>query len=383
MRTNNTRPTAISLFSGAGGLDLGFARAGAYVKFSNEMDRDAAATYCANPSYLDPSTMHVGDISQYLDTLSKFRDIDLLFGGPPCQGFSVAGKMNPVDTRSKLVFTFMDAVELVRPHVFVMENVKALARLKRWESVRKNLFERACSLRYGCALVVLNASDYGVPQARERMFLIGAKGLSSSEVEKLVKSGLSNKKKVPLPVREILSRLPKFGTSENPATCTAEIRLAKNPILRRSAYDGSLLFNGRGRPMDLDSVAKTLPAQMGGNHTPIVNQIILDDASAPDWIVQYHDGLRQGNITPAKATVPDSLRRLTVREAAALQTFPANYVFCGSTSKKYRQIGNAVPCALAEAVASTALEVLLPCVREQLPEKFTGHGLRPRLYSCV
>lgn len=363
-----SNPTAISLFSGAGGMDTGFSMAGWQVVFSNEMDPDAANTYCSNPSYLDSNTMRVGDINDYMDELDGYRGVDLVFGGPPCQGFSVAGKMCPDDERSKLVFTFLDVVERTRPRLFVMENVKALAVLKRWESVRARLFERIRDLGYGFHLMVLRATDYGVPQARERMFLVGARGVPSEEVRMRMERGLMKYRADACTVREVLSHLPRYGSEGNPVTCVAAIHLAKHPILRSSAYRGSLLFNGRGRPIDLDSVAKTLPAQMGGNHTPIVNQRVLESPNAEDWIVRYHRKLINSETDPETARVPDDLRRLTVREAAALQTFPDDYVFCGPSGKRYRQIGNAVPCRLAEVVARATLDELLLCSGDELPQ---------------
>lgn len=368
MSTTVTHPTAISLFSGAGGMDTGFSMAGWHVVFSNEMDPDAASTYLSNPSYLDGKTMHVGDVNAYLEKLDAYKGVDLVFGGPPCQGFSVAGKMSPDDERSKLVFTFLDVVARTQPKCFVMENVKALASLRRWEPVRTRLFERAKKLGYGTCLIVLKATDFGVPQARERMFFIGAQGITSDKVFSHVTEGLEEYRAPARTVREVLSCLPHYGSSGNPVTCVAEVRLAKHPILRSSAYRGSLLFNGRGRPVELDSVAKTLPAQMGGNHTPIVNQSVLDSPGSEDWIVTYHRDLLEGRTSPEEAVVPGDLRRLTVREAAALQTFPDDYVFCGSMGKRYRQIGNAVPCRLAETVARVVLDRLLVNVGDEVSE---------------
>lgn len=315
--------------------------------------------------------MHVGDIHDFLPKMGKFRGTDLVFGGPPCQGFSVAGKMNPSDARSELVFTFMNVVESIKPRVFVMENVRALAKLSKWQPVRERLFEQAREFGYGCCLLLLNAADYGVPQARERMFFIGAAGMSSSMVEELIKDKLSRCRQVPQTAGEVLSSLPVYGSDGNPVTCTAAIHLAKNPIIRRSPYSGSLLFNGRGRPMNLNAVAKTLPAEMGGNHTPIVNQKLLENPSAEDWLVAYHTALCSGTIAPETARVPDDYRRLTVREAAALQTFPNDYHFCGRVAKQYRQIGNAVPCQLAELVAGAVASQLLPCTSNQRSEFFS------------
>ena len=96
--------------------------------------------------------------------------------GVLCQGFSVAGNMDPNDERSKLIFSFMDVVEKVKPKSFILENVKALAVLDKWSPVRKALFNKAYSLGYNYAeIVLLNATDYGVPQKRERMFFVGIK----------------------------------------------------------------------------------------------------------------------------------------------------------------------------------------------------------------
>lgn len=114
--------TAVSLFTGAGGMDLGFERAGIKVVFANELMKEAAQTYRAN----HPNSVMVNDdINNVMDSLSQYEGADLVFGGPPCQEFSVAGKMDPDDDRSKLIFTFLDVVERVKPRAFVMENVKA------------------------------------------------------------------------------------------------------------------------------------------------------------------------------------------------------------------------------------------------------------------
>ena len=126
--------------------------------------------------------------------------------------------------------------------------------------------------------------------------------------------------------------------------------LASRPVMRKSPYAG-MLVNGAGRPIDLNGVAPTLPASMGGNKTPIVDEISLHDESIPNWFETYHAGLMDGSITPQQMSVPDTIRRLTLKECAAIQTFPKNYKFSGRKTKQYKQIGNAVPCLFAEAVA--------------------------------
>ena len=150
---------AISLFTGAGGMDIGFEQAGIMPIFANEIMTEAVATYNANHT---PNIMVNDDIRNVIDGMSKFEGVDFVFGGPPCQGFSIAGKMNPNDERSKLIFTFLDVVEKVRPQVFVMENVKALGMLDKWELVRHRYLERSDSLGYNCVSFILNATEYGV-----------------------------------------------------------------------------------------------------------------------------------------------------------------------------------------------------------------------------
>jgi len=344
---------AISLFTGAGGMDVGFSRAGFQVVWANEINKDACETYRLNHG----GEIECGDVRQYLDKLSSFKDIDLVFGGPPCQGFSVAGKMDPNDERSKLIFTFMDVVEKVNPSVFVMENVKALAVLEKWEPIRMSLFNRARELGYEFAQIsVLNATEYGVPQKRERMFFIGikrAKKLATSFTG--FQSYLDRYKKTASPIRKLFYEIGPIGSPTNRMVCKAKITLAREPIMRKSAYAG-MLFNGAGRPIDADGYSNTLPASMGGNRTPIIDENqIFNNAS--NWVETYHNALIEGR-NPAEFVPPRHLRRITVEEAARIQTFPADYKFSGRQNSIYSQIGNAVPCELAYSVASALQDAL-------------------------
>ena len=126
----------ISLFSGAGGLDIGFKKAGFKIVWANDFDKDACQTYTTNIG----SHIVCGDINDYKSELfSKFKNIDAVIGGPPCQGFSVAGKMDPNDPRSQHVWSFVEIVKKLKPKVFVMENVRALGKLKKWQLLRKEL----------------------------------------------------------------------------------------------------------------------------------------------------------------------------------------------------------------------------------------------------
>jgi len=152
-----------------------------------------------------------------------------------------------------------------------------------------------------------------------------------------------------------LQSLGRAGTSENPNTCTAKITFATNPIMRKSPFAG-MYFNGQGRPIDIDGYANTLPASMGGNKTPFIDEEYLYGGADEDWVIGYHNGLMEKTIVPEFKEAPDRLRRITIKEAARIQTFPDDYVFVGNKGAIYTQIGNAVPCKLAEAVAQSVIE---------------------------
>ena len=340
---------SVSLFSGAGGLDVGFESAGFDTVFANEFDHDAAEAWCINR----PSHAHVmveGDINDHMDDLRKLTDVDVVFGGPPCQGFSVAGKMDPRDERSQLVWRFMDAIEIVRPSVFVMENVAALGRLAKWRTVREGIVSRGAELGYDVSYEVHHTPDYGVPENRDRIIFVGVRN-DVGKVSRFYEE-LETHRATPVTAREVILSAGEYGTDDNPQTCTSNVTLAINPVMRRSPYAG-MLVNGAGRPIDLNGIAPTLPASMGGNKTPIVDEETLHDSSVPNWFETYHQGLIDGTASPLTSTVPPSVRRLTLKECAAIQTFPDGYRFSGRKTKQYKQIGNAVPCRFAEAVATS------------------------------
>lgn len=339
------KPTFVSLYTGAGGLDLGFIAAGYEPVFSNDISYDAMQTYSAALSLIEKKhpfehqhKVVTGDIRE-VEELPDRGSADLVIGGPPCQGFSIAGKMDPNDPRSRHVFDFLAMVERIQPKAFVMENVKALAVNRRWKNIINEICDIAKKMHYEISLNILNASHYGVPQLRERMILIGTqRGVCPAPKQEEGEAKT---------VRQTLNALPKIGQPGNDQLCKAKITPARQPVLRKSPWAG-MLFNGQGRPMNLDAPAPTLPASMGGNRTPILDEASLEKNQQP-WVISYHESLMKGGSVVDH--VPEYLRRISVNEAAAIQTFPANMPWCGSQSSRYRQIGNAVPPKLAYAVA--------------------------------
>jgi DNA (cytosine-5)-methyltransferase 1 len=343
--------TGLSLFSGAGGMDVGFKKAGVDIVWSNELDKDACNTYEANHPN---ATLYRGDIRNAFHELDMYKGTDIILGGPPCQGFSVAGKMDPNDERSTLIWTYLDVVKIIKPRVFVLENVSALAKLDKWKDVRTKMFQISRDMGYSCYPFLLNSSKYGVPQKRERVFFIGFldKDIDEERIWRRILSQETPSKTI----RETISHLGPVGSLTNPHTCEARITLASNPVLRKSPYAG-MIFNGMGRPLDIEGISNTLPASMGGNKTPIIDEALLHQQAKDNWIVDYHSKLMKG-VTPEFSEAPSRLRRLTINEAALIQTFPEDYIFKGSKSAVYRQIGNAVPCLLAQAVATAVIDEL-------------------------
>ena len=344
----------VSLYSGAGGLDLGFIAAGFTPVFANDINADAMKTYAAAMDAISKKTdimpnhrIVTGDIRE-VEELPERGSAELVIGGPPCQGFSVAGKMDPNDPRSRHVFDFLGMVERVQPQAFVMVNVKALAKNKRWAGTIAGWRKQAEESGDKTNLAVLNSADYGVPQTRERMFLVGFKNHSIAyEYPKpTVKEWIG--------VADALRGLPRLGEPGNDQICKAKVTTAKSPVLRPSPFAG-MLFNGQGRPMDMDKPAPTLPASIGGNRTPIVDQETLETGTR-QWVEEYHEELQSGGQTVD--SVPPRLRRISVQEAATIQTFPRDMPWYGSQCSRYRQIGNAVPPKMAFAVAQSVAEAL-------------------------
>jgi DNA (cytosine-5)-methyltransferase 1 len=318
----------LDLFAGAGGLSLGFAAAGFDVVAGAEWDRDACDTFAkAHPG----AAVHDGDIGAM-----SFRhlrgEVDVVVGGPPCQPWSNGGKrLGAADPRNGWP-AFLRALDDVRPVAFVAENVAGLASARR-RPFLASLQEEVRAAGFTVHARVCNAADHGVPQNRRRLFVVG--------VRRGRFAFASPRRGSPVPAGRVI------GAQSHGVPNRSVVTYARNPDLRPRPYDG-LLFNGGGRPIDLTRPAPTLLASMGGNKTPWVDTFGV--------VPEYHAHLRAGG-APRVGAVPGA-RRLTVEEAARLQTFPDAVTFAGSRASCYRQVGNAVPPLLAAAVASALAAAL-------------------------
>ena len=322
-------PQAIDLFAGAGGLSLGLRDAGWNVEAAIEFDRDAIQTHEANFS----GVRHIGKDVRSV-SFKQFRDIDLVAGGPPCQPFSVSGKrLGKFDLRD-MVPEFVRAVKESRPKAFLMENVAGL-KAARFNSYLETRVLELYELGYTVFSRVLVASDYGVAQNRRRLFLVGIRSdVQKNVFEYPIATHGPSADKCHLTVKDALRGVP----SDVPNN--AKIVFCRNPVLRSSPFAG-MMFNGKGRPLNFDGLAHTIPASAGGNRTHILDPLGL--------ISEYHADLMAGK-KPRSGQLSE-VRRLTVRESARLQSFPDKFTFTGRQSSRYSQVGNAVPPQLASAVA--------------------------------
>jgi len=343
--------TSIDLFSGAGGMSCGFEKAGFKSLLAVEMDKAAAATYRKNfqVQVLEEPIQNIPD--------SWFPDVDIVIGGPPCQGFSPLGKMTPVERHkamNKLWKQFLRVVETSSPKAFVIENVPQI--LKSLEF--KGLEDLAAALGYTIEARVLNAYEYGVPQRRKRAFIVGVKGGKPGTL-------LPKPLKVRRNIRDAIGDLSLVPTEE-------DWHIGRNPTAKsleryKCVPPGGNRFDlMRKRP---DITPKCWLNKPTGS-TDVFGRMEWDKPSLT---------IRTEFYKPEKGCYlhPEAHRPITHREAARIQSFPDDFIFTGSKIQVARQIGNAVPPDLAYAVASNLMKVLQDL--HQKPETFTEDDMQLQL----
>lgn len=352
------KPRVIDLFAGVGGLSLGFEKKGFDVVLANEYDASIAASYIANHKN---TKMIVGDITSLdlEDTFGKLAGtIDVVIGGPPCQGFSQKGQRKTIhDERNFLFKYYVSVVELVTPKYFVMENVPNLLTAEGgyFRDEIEELFNKlGYSLEYG----VLNASDYGVPQNRRRAIIIGKLD--------------GDAPKLPVPKRnkvtiwDAISDLAYLesgeGSEEQEYKYPADSDYEK--MLRK---DSSKLFNHiatKHSPLALERLA-LIPPNAGREVLP--EEHLTKSIYSGTWTRMKKDEIsvtittRFDTPSSGKFTHPFLNRAITVREAARIQSFPDDFHFVGNKGSQMKQVGNAVPPLLAAAIA----EVIMNDIKEE------------------
>lgn len=401
----NKKPTLISLFSGAGGMDLGFIRAGYEIIWAIDNFKEAVSTYQINIG----SHIIDADITQI-----DLRDIpdnpDVIIGGFPCQGFSVANtKRSMEDSRNFLYLEMLRIIKSKRPKFFVAENVKGLLSMEKGKIIDL-IVNDFREIGYEVEYKLLNAAEFGVPQIRERVFIIG-NNIKKPNIFPQVShylEGVTNKEfkgKLPNAVttNEVIGFLSNVRTSFN--KLQVNDRLIFNHIASENVSDK---FWGRKYLVNQADICDYLKywRNRSGLSTKKVDEHFGYKHTAGHWFrkdnnsgsipkpedwwelkkllgfddkfdrqvttliekeIKFEQSLRITNwdrpSDTITATSPEihvnKMRRLSARECAIIQTFPDDFVFSGSLNRIYKQIGNAVPVLLAEKIATTIKELML------------------------
>ena len=318
----------VSLFSGCGGLDLGLVKSGHQIVYASDIDFDSCQTYTQNFDH----ECHCEDVKD-LDT-SKLPKYDLLVGGFPCQGFSIANLYrNEKDSRNELYLQIVRILKETNPKFFLAENVPGILSLgkgKVVEMIEKEFSEVGTDngkKGYEVRRYLLNAVDYGVPQNRKRVIFLGI----SKEINEYKRNLM-------------FSFFPPIKTY----TSKLDDSLNIYKTLKEAIFD---------LPEPNTNEGKLIPNHTGTSHVVKINGYLGNrqlfwDKPSPTIV-----GRGGGTGGPVIAIHPNLERRFTVRETARIQTFPDNFIFYGSVSSQYRQIGNAVAVEFAKKIGESMSKI--------------------------
>ena len=376
---NDNALTSIDLFSGCGGLTKGFSMVGIRSIFASDIDENAAKTFCRNFPDTPFLCKSITDIDKNeVDELLEGRVPDIIIGGPPCQGFSLANKRrNKIkdDPRNKLFYGFVKFINWYSPKAFVMENVKGLLSMQNGEVIKTIVeeFTNAGKCGYNVAYKVLVASNYGVPQNRERVILIGYRKDLNIQPQHPEPYELDHL----VTVDEAIGDLPQIGAgqgtevqeypqepqNEYQRLMRANSRYVLNHVAMKHTPRLVARFEAIKPGQDLLDVWEThgaLKRGAPGEKSTIKfhqnNQRLFGDRPAPTIAASFQSNFIHPHLN----------RNFTAREGARLQSFPDDFVFEGMRTKmswekglsQYQQIGNAVPVLLAKAIAESIVKQL-------------------------
>ena len=366
------------IFCGAGGLSLGFELEGAICKYALDHDSSALETFTINR----PGNVEVicSDIGNVMKQNSFTYQVPLVIGGPPCQGFSLANQQpRKSDPRNRLYADFLEVASRFGAKVVVIENVPGI--LKHWEEVNKDLKRRG----YASKVFLLEASEFGVPQRRRRVFIVAAKGLATGKTEAFLESVASDIESqrsawkstfledalygLPALVAKTVSNSTGLESGKFGYTIGPPIKGA-NAYLDRinKGFSGGFTFNHRSKYNNERDISLFKCLNQGEDTTSEafakLNPYKNRDHIFKDKFYRLHAKRPSKTITAHMYydchmyIHPTQHRGLTPREAARVQGFPDQYIFIGKPNEWYRQIGNSVSPLVARCVARAILTTM-------------------------
>lgn len=344
----NKQFTFIDLFSGCGGLSLGFEQSGFKGLLAIDFWQDALTTYSHNRK--DAKT-YCGDLSIISPTdiksLFNLNNVDVIIGGPPCQGFSIAGKRIIEDKRNELYKSFVNFVRVLKPKAFVMENVPTILTMGNG-IIRNAIISDFSFLGYNVSYKVLLASDYGVPQNRRRAIFVGLLNDSTFEFPQ-------STVKLPVTSKEALEDLPEYSLADG-ASYICE-PLSSYQSLMRIGSNGIFNHDITIHTQKTQDIIAMVPD--GGNYKDLPKEL---------WNTRkVHIAWTRLNSRKPSFTIDcghnhhfhyNFNRVPTVRESARLQSFPDSFIFIGNKGSQLKQVGNAVPPLLAKQIAEKLKQYL-------------------------
>lgn len=366
----NKKLNIVDLFCGVGGLSYGFEHNDNFkIVAANEMLPNMAKAYSLN----HPSVkIYIDDIKNFgIDRVKKdlensVNDIDIIVGGPPCQAYSTLGKRLMNDPRGKLFQEYYRVLKEFNPKFFLFENVKGLLSMHNGELLETIiiLFE---SLGYKVQYKLLNAADFGVPQIRERIIIIGSKLKNNfqyplpthCEQKKMPKNLFKNIFKPYLTLKEAIGDLPFINPGEESFKYASEPQNEFQKMMRMNAPKKLMDHNAPNNNSRMIKMMELLPD--GGTPEDLPRELRpksgFKNTYCRLWWNRPSTTITRNLSTPSSSRCvhPKAPRPLTTREGARIQCFPDSYQFCGSRSDKNLQIGNAVPTFLSNALAEAIL----------------------------
>lgn len=346
---NQTPLKVADIFCGAGGLSYGFAKNDFFnIIFANDIDKDALNSYAKNHESTQILHKDITKITQ--SELEKYGKIDILLGGPPCQSYSTLGKRR-MDERAHLFEDYARILGILKPKMFIFENVVGLLSMQ-----KKTLFRRICAifedLGYKISYQILNAAHFGVPQIRERVFVVG---ISRDFCKKSFAFPRPTHEHF-VNLKDALCDLPQIQSGEN-GDKKGFLHSPNNEFLRFVRKGGNL--SEHSSPKNNPNLIKIMQTLKDGECKDDLPPEIRPKSGyintyAKMWWNLPAPTITRNFSTPSSSRCihPRDSRALSIREGARLQSFPDDYIFVGSESSKRLQIGNAAPPLLSIALAN-------------------------------
>lgn len=359
---NKNKLTCLDLFSGAGGLSRGFYDAGYNVVLGVDYDEAALKTFKKNHGCAEAMKLDLFDhknIDIIIDFLEKNNiKLDVLVGGPPCQGFSIAGPRDMNDKRNSLYLAMVELADRVKPQAVVLENVPGMLQINNGIGA-KRVVEDFAKIGYKMVPKLLYAPDYGVPQIRKRVFFVG---LRDSEEEFDFPEAMIDKEKY-VTCEDAICDLPSLQTSEGEIIYGDEIQdYASEPVTeyqKQMRKNSVKLYNHIGS-VPIEKTKKMISMVPEGKNYKALPEEYRCLYKYNEALTRYHSKRPSLTInTGHRSHFHYKYNRIpTVRESARLQSFPDDFIFFGNKSQQYKQVGNAVPPILGQVVATKLKEYL-------------------------